>query len=1675
MAGRNRNRSVRGNQRGTRTPRDRIHSAPTIQTTDIQSDYITRCEKWCNEIEPNFVMDKIIGTFGEFQSLLGRAQMSRSTLYRLVLLFNRPNFTEYSLETVISINDIFCIVINSKFVTSDENLLKLLAKTLNEIEANINIETSMYVLSNIVNLLNLFINKFPNEHINYSDCITHLFERISNENFEKIIPSYEIENIYDLNSQLTKLLIPKVQIKEDNYELNYRLIDIYPNYNEIEFPSNTMLKSLIREGEYEDVESYLDIHFKLLREDMIYPLKIAMNFLVVLDENYANGLFTYDHVKITGITTLRNQGVVYKIIFTPYGIQNIKNYKWERSDRLKYGSLLCLSKKNQDGYPTFKDPLWAIVISQEIENEVTQLLIKFKNGFEGNFEFNTDYFMVESRDIYFEAYSHTLSVLQETNENTLPFIDILLGKTNTCEPPEYIDENTILNLGDLSLVNEVRILDEWPDCVNLNESQFRALKYAFSSRVALIQGPPGTGKTHVGLSIMKILLRTRATQMRLGNPNFNLKESLCNQPILVLTQSNHVLDQFLELIMREERNIIRIGSRSESEKIKPHTLPEIRKYFWKGQNPSLSIQNLRNSQVAVIKELGRIEKIIEKYARELQTATKSSKIMISEEVLRIIASKEHFTSLYNTQQTGFKVVMKKRQSMCDIWLRELGVQCKLTESLLQREIPLEKNPFAIIAGKDLTIPDGKIIDKYLILERRIEYLELSESLSDEEATEECEQPQIDIPENPKVVKERKILAEAAKKFKKALKDRKIEEDIPNHIIETTNIWLLKQEDRELLYKYWVRRLILACGLVVKNYSDQYSSKIKQLEVINTSIDLYILRQSTVVGMTTTGAARNSKLIRKLKPKIILIDEAGEVLEAHIITSLCQSVEHLIMIGDPLMLKPSTAVSRLSDQYNLNLSLFERLIINDFRHATLTLQHRMRSEISSIMRLIYPMLVDNRIVMNYEHIHGTSTNMYFVAHDYFEDPLLEDSTSRANTHEAKFVVELTVYFLGQGYTQEEITILTFYNGQKYLIEDLMAKKFRDNQIKVSTVDKFQGEENEIIILSIVRGNKENYIGHCCVDNRASVAFSRARSGFFVIGNEKCFRIASKKTKSGLWDRILDRFSELHSIGRSLELYCKKHGSVLNVADWKDFKKIGKKGCFNSCESNTTKRDMSLICNKSLSCGHPCLGELEKDCAITPCTFYKSKQLMCGHELKFLCTLPEADSLSMHCEVKCVSKRKCGHECQGSCFLCCHGNHLECTQKCTRKLICNHDCFESCHYPYECPPCRKIVSYKCEHFNTSTLCGDARSVCTEKCEWICEHLSCSNKCFESCDRARCNERCSLVMNCGHQCMGICGEVCPPICRKCKSFDDNFQIYFGDEKNAFANFIILQDCGHIFEVLGLDRHIRKFLKGAEFNVLPQCPKCSAFILRPFRYRKTVNEILVNIETVKSKIAEDTEKIVQINVANLRLFLAQNISYNQILEYLEKAPIFKDLNQSFKHTNLHIFSELLRMLIGFFTQEYPLEVWTEDSPIMIFFHSEQLDYLLNISPKDSTSGNQRTLHELQQKFRICPLYTYFKLVNPEKLEFGENALFIELRTKFESKIQSDEGKFDETFITFCETFLYTINEKYQLNFPNLKHESFRRKIPENAIGWGKCKKGHLVEILVDQEPNFCPICEQK
>ena len=83
--------------------------------------------------------------------------------------------------------------------------------------------------------------------------------------------------------------------------------------------------------------------------------------------------------------------------------------------------------------------------------------------------------------------------------------------------------------------------------------------------------------------------------------------------------------------------------------------------------------------------------------------------------------------------------------------------------------------------------------------------------------------------------------------------------------------------------------------------------------------------------------------------------------------------------------------------------------------------------------------------------------------------------------------------------------------------------------------------------------QNKIVYCKVDNKFCVALSRARDGFYLIGNVNCLWESSKDTKSNLWSQIIDSFNG--NIGDSLALYCQKHPQKYNcVKTPEDFRNI-----------------------------------------------------------------------------------------------------------------------------------------------------------------------------------------------------------------------------------------------------------------------------------------------------------------------------------------------------------------------------------------------------------------------------------------------------------------------------------------------------------------------------------------
>ena len=633
----------------------------------------------------------------------------------------------------------------------------------------------------------------------------------------------------------------------------------------------------------------------------------------------------------------------------------------------------------------------------------------------------------------------------------------------------------------------------------------------------------------------------------------------------------------------------------------------------------------------------------------------------------------------------------------------------------------------------------------------------------------------------------------------------------------------------------------------------------------------VLRKAYVIGMTTTCAAKYRSILKEIRPRIVIVEEAAEVLEAHIIASLTPGCQHLILIGDHQQLRPTPAVHDLAKRYKLDVSLFERMVNVGIQCEMLNVQHRMRPEIAALMKHIYDDLENHESVEEYEDIKGMKKNMFFINHNYMEDSC-NQSHSHVNEHEAKFLVALCRHLMQQGYRADQITLLTTYTGQMYAIRDCLQEEDvikeplepeNDSSVgcvRVTTVDNFQGEENDIILLSLVRSNKDEKVGFIKIVNRACVALSRARKGFYCIGN---FGLLSKH--SDIWKKIITDLKASSSIGNALPVVCQIHNDEISVKTAEDFNtKVPMGGCQRPCavrlkcghactlachpcdrdhvefrcqkpcEKKRTRCDHTCpkrcweVCEQTCEievekqlpiCGHTMLVRCDTNPVMLKCQKRCEKNLSCGHRCQSKCgesctekcreivkktDWPCGHLVSIACSATpndcfhpCETTLECGHTCSGTCGECRMGRiHKRCQLHCGRVLICSHSCMSCCKE--SCPPCSAKCENLCGHSECPEKCGEPCTPCHEECLWKCPHHACTKKCSEMCERPRCNEPCNQVLSCGHDCCGLCKEEC--ICAECTPVRE---IFFGEEENKSARFIKLPDCLHVFEVTGLDRY--------------------------------------------------------------------------------------------------------------------------------------------------------------------------------------------------------------------------------------------------------------------------------
>ena len=315
-------------------------------------------------------------------------------------------------------------------------------------------------------------------------------------------------------------------------------------------------------------------------------------------------------------------------------------------------------------------------------------------------------------------------------------------------------------------------------------------------------------------------------------------------------------------------------------------------------------------------------------------------------------------------------------------------------------------------------------------------------------------------------------------------------------IRDQDVWNMPRPERAQRHARWVKDTMLARVDVLCDTIREYDLNHDRWAQLRDDKTAEIMKSKRLIGCTTTAAAKYARQIQSARPGIVLVEEAGEVLESHILAAMGRETKQLILIGDHLQLRPKINNFALTvergDGYDLNCSLFERLVLGGHSHTVLTKQHRMRPEISALVRrLMYPNLEDNETTLSRPDIRGLQSNVIFIDHSELEvsDGQLKDrqdggtKVSRQNPHEVKMVLKIVRYLAQQGYGTDKQVVLTPYLGQlRLLVENLKADhdpvlsdldshdlvkagllapasaNFTKRQLRVSTVGEFVSDRD-----------------------------------------------------------------------------------------------------------------------------------------------------------------------------------------------------------------------------------------------------------------------------------------------------------------------------------------------------------------------------------------------------------------------------------------------------------------------------------------------------------------------------------------------------------------------------------------------------------------------------------------
>ncbi|AZQ62225.1 IGHMBP2 family helicase [Flammeovirga pectinis] len=312
---------------------------------------------------------------------------------------------------------------------------------------------------------------------------------------------------------------------------------------------------------------------------------------------------------------------------------------------------------------------------------------------------------------------------------------------------------------------------------------------------------------------------------------------------------------------------------------------------------------------------------------------------------------------------------------------------------------------------------------------------------------------------------------------------------------------------------------------------------KEIRSLSDYISNDIFEKAEVITCTLVGAT--TQLMRSKRFSTAYIDEAAQALEAATWIPILKA-DKIVLAGDHQQLPP-TIKSVEAAKEGMDKTLFENVIKQKSVDVMLKEQYRMNKD---IMNFPSDYFYDGKLIANDEvqdwKIYDEDQPLEFIdtAGTGFQDQVAPESLSTYNKEEAELLQKhLTQYInIVNGSNQLDnigsIGIITPYKAQvkvlKELVQQMDIPSIVRKKINVNTVDSFQGQERDIIYISLVRSNDDGIIGFLSNARRMNVAMTRARKKLVVIGDSATI------SRNKFYSKFIDYVNEIGAYRSAFEL-------------------------------------------------------------------------------------------------------------------------------------------------------------------------------------------------------------------------------------------------------------------------------------------------------------------------------------------------------------------------------------------------------------------------------------------------------------------------------------------------------------------------------------------------------------